>query len=138
MLGDSDAASDITQDVFIRLFEHQKKNNSIKNPKNWLFIAARNLCLNRIRDNKQTVNLDCVDREISGNNIPNHQHILLNRTLQTIPANCRESLILKEYYRLSYADIAQIMKITVPAVRSLLYKARNTLREKFKKQNLKR
>lgn len=52
----------------------------------------------------------------------------MNKAMLRLDVTHREALVLKEYEGLSYQEIAEIMRLTVPAVRSPLYKARIALK----------
>ena len=61
MLDDPDRAADITQDVFIRLFEMLRDQRTIDSPPAWLIVSARNLCLNALRTSRITRLLNELD-----------------------------------------------------------------------------
>ncbi|MFH2035948.1 MAG: RNA polymerase sigma factor [Candidatus Zixiibacteriota bacterium] len=134
MLNDRDSAGDITQEAFIRLYNNLKNNHAeIKSPRNWLFIIARNLCLNKIRDSKKEINLEMADGHDELKYIDlDPKHIQLDKAMNSLDAQFREVLIMKEYHGFSYEEMASILHINVPAVRTLLYKARIALRDNFK------
>ncbi len=136
ILGDEHMASDVTQDVFLRLFKSMGKSRKIENAKGWLFITARNLCLNKIRDGRKEVSLHSIPEETLGyDNNPDRNRIILAKSLLSLDTKYREALILKEYQGFSYKEIAEILQITVPAVRSLLFNARTRLKDNFHKIN---
>ena len=56
---------------------------------------------------------------------------LVRRALRELEFSDREVLVLREYERFSYDDISKMLNISIPAVRSRLYKARLALRGKF-------
>jgi RNA polymerase sigma-70 factor (ECF subfamily) len=133
-LNDKDAAEDVTQEAFIRLFNTLKKNSSINNGRNWLFIATRNLCYNYLRDHRKEVAIDSIENSESVIATPvRHEHLRLQKALNTMDGNYREALILKEYQGLSYYEISQVLSTTVPAVRAILYKARLQLKQNYEK-----
>jgi RNA polymerase sigma-70 factor (ECF subfamily) len=134
MLGDKDSAGDISQEVFFRLYTRQTENRAIGDVKSWLFIVARNLCLNYIRDHKRTSSLDAVtDNAGVATGTEEEQLRQLRRALLSLEPKYRETLILKEYQGFSYSEIAEITGTTIPAIRSLLYKARLQLKDAYKK-----
>ena len=134
MLGDSETAADVVQDVFLRFYGLLTNHTAIADPRSWLFISIRNACLNRIRDDRRQVRLD-PDRP----DVPCEKDTVdprlrtLRKALFSLDAAMREIVILREYQELSYKEIADVLDITVPAVRSLLYKARRQLREQYEK-----
>ena len=136
MLRDESAAGDVTQDVFLKLYKNRKNIRTIGNVKNWLFIITRNLCLNRIRDRRKEIPIHSIpDENLGYDNNPDENRVVLEKSLLSLETKYREALILKEYQGFSYKEMAEILKISVPAVRSLLFNARIRLRENFHKIN---
>lgn len=133
MLGDKQTASDITQEVFIKLFKNNSKQ--INDLKNWLFILTRNLCLNKLRDRKKEIGLETIEEESSENKIQGPQVLKLREALNQLEPNLKEVLILREYQGFSYQEISEILDISASAVKSLMFRARAKLKEVFKKIN---
>ena len=130
MLGDAHAASDVAQDAFIRLYEHQNNHHRIADVKSWLFIVARNLCLNHLRNRGRQVPLDALEDQLAQTNpAVDPRQRALRRALAGLESPYREALILKVYQGFSYREIAEILGRTIPSVRSLLFKARSMLRD---------
>ncbi|HVP36734.1 MAG TPA: RNA polymerase sigma factor [Terriglobales bacterium] len=134
MLGNKESAGDITQEVFIKLFHNQKNPGRINNLKNWLFILTRNLCLNRIRDTKKEITLDSIaDEKSSENGNSNLQVLKLQKAMSQLEPDLKESLVLREYQGFSYKQISEILSLSLPAVKSLLFRARLRLKEIYEK-----
>jgi RNA polymerase sigma-70 factor (ECF subfamily) len=133
MLGDRDVAGDVVQDVFIGLYTQMNNGTKILTPKSWLLAATRNLCLNRIRDSRKQTALEDSTHVAIDDASDEAIHDVLEAALQSLDGNLREVLILREYQNLSYAEMAEILGTTVPAVRSNLYRARIDLREAYRK-----
>jgi RNA polymerase sigma-70 factor (ECF subfamily) len=139
MLNNRDTAGDITQEAFIRLYNNLNDNANIKNPKNWLFIITRNLCLNNLRDGRREISIDrSQNDEALVYNSRSSKYIQLRNALNKLDILHREALILKEYQGFTYEEIGKILNKSVSAVRSLLYKARVQLKENFEKINNRR
>lgn len=135
MLGDPQAASDVAQDAFLRLFEHQQNHHRIGDVKSWLFIVARNLCLNRIRNRSKYVSLDGLeDRPTRAHTAADPRQRALRRALLSLDSPYRETIVLKAYQGFTYQEMAEILGKTVPAIRSLLYKARSMLRDRLESE----
>jgi RNA polymerase sigma-70 factor (ECF subfamily) len=130
MLGDKDAAADIIQDVFIRLHEHLSKRRPIDDVRSWLFIVARNLCLNYLRRHRKQQPLDCVIDSLEHSYTASDTRVAaLRKAVDRLESPYKEGLILKVYQGFAYTEIAEILGTTVPAVRAILYKARTRLRD---------
>ncbi len=137
MLGNRDSAGDIAQDVFMRLYQKQLNNSEILDVKSWLFVVARNLCLNLIRSRKKVGSLDELESAGVAAIDPSDEKLLyLRRALLSLEPQYREAIIFREYHGFSYSEIAEITGLTIPAVRSLLYRGRIELRAAFKKLNM--
>jgi len=136
MLSNKESAGDITQEVFIKLFNSKRNPAKINNLKNWLFILTRNLCLNRIRDTKKEISLDSIaDEKSIENKSTNLQVLRLQKAFNQLEPDLKEALVLREYQGFSYKEIAEILCLTVPAVKSLLFRARLRLKEVYEKTN---
>lgn len=128
MLGDRDESGDIVQEVFVRLYTQLKAGTVIAKPRSWLLTSLRNLCLNRLRDSRKYVAIENLSLPSNPAGAP---HTALESALHSLDPASREAIILREYQGLSYAEIAEMTDSTVPAVRSLLYRARNALRDTY-------
>ncbi len=135
MLGDRQTAGDITQEVFIKLFKSPNHSQPISNPKNWLFILTRNLCLNQLRDSKKEIRLEAIEEESLENQIQDSGVQKVKQALSQLEPNLKEALVLREYQGFSYQEIAEILDISVSAVKSLIFRARVRLKEIFEKIN---
>lgn len=133
MLGDTDSAGDVTQEVFIRLYRSLTDHSAILDLKSWLFICTRNLCLNYRRDRGREISLEDAPASRQPTvDQPDRSIDAVRKALAALDTKFREAIILREMEGFSYREIAHILQITVPAVRMLLYKARLALREKLK------
>jgi RNA polymerase sigma-70 factor (ECF subfamily) len=138
MLGDGDAARDLVQDVFLKVFGNRERMERPERFRSWLFTVARNHCISQMRRNRRATSLEhAPDRafavEPEPSRIEAEQDALLVRAaLAAIKEEYREVLVLREYERLSYAEIAEITGTTEEGVRSRLFKARRAIHETMK------
>jgi len=130
MLGDRQAAGDVVQDVFLRLHRQRQDQNHIQNVEAWLFIVARNLCLNQLRNQSKLVSLDSLENSPAEATTDPRQSAL-RQALASLDSPYREAIILKVYQGFSYQEIAGMLGKTTPAVRSILFKARCMLRDRI-------
>jgi RNA polymerase sigma-70 factor (ECF subfamily) len=136
MLGNKEAAGDVTQEVFMKLFKSRDNPIKINHLNSWLFILTRNLCLNQIRDAKIKIGLESIEIENpTGKEATAWENIKLQKALSNLEPDLKEALILKEYQGFSYVEISEIMGTSVGSVKSLLYKARIRLKEIYGKTN---
>ncbi len=149
MLGDDCDAEDIAQQVFIRVWKSAARYEPTAKFTTWLFKITRNLVFNELRRRKRhpTRSLDATmdddDRPLQipdpGTKAPDDA--LLNDEMQSaiqkaideLPEIQRMAIILRRYDDIPYEDIGEILGLSVPAVKSVLFRARTELREKLKK-----
>ncbi len=129
MLGSSVEAEDMFQEVFIRVWQRSYQFTEEKSVSGWIFTIAHNLCLNRIRDRKVLDRLDdhtnlTVEHVELGENWGER----IQSALEQVPPENREPFVLFEYQGLSYQEIADVMKLSIAAVKSRIYRAREELR----------
>lgn len=147
MLGNSSDSEDIAQLVFIRVWKHAKRYKPDSKFTTYLYTIARNLVYNesRRRSRKKTVSSDQreEDHHLQHPADPASQpdSTLLTAELQqaidaaihSLPENQRMAVVLRRYENLPYEEIAQVLDTSVASVKSLLFRARTTLRETLAK-----
>ncbi len=134
MLLDRDAAQDVTQETFIRVYENRDRLLRSGAFKSWLFTIARNQCLNYLR---RTVRQETLDHDVplpagegTGAQYERNEAVqLVNRVLAALKPDYREIIVLREYQNLNYEEIAAVTRSTVSAVKSKLFKARRKMAE---------
>ena len=143
MLGNSSDSEDIAQLVFIRVWKHARRYKPDNKFTTYLYTIMRNLVYNetRRRARKKTVSTNQREDEhhLQHPDDPSAQpdSTLLNVELQNaidsaisaLPENQRLAVVLRRYENLPYEEIAIVLKTSVPSVKSLLFRARTTLRE---------
>ena len=143
MLGNPSDAEDIAQQVFLRIWRNARRYRPDAKFTTYIFTITRNLVFNesRRRGRKKEVSSD--EREESSHQRlaahPDHQpdSALLQAELQqavdaaiaALPEAQRLAVVLRRYEQCSYEEIASVLKLSVSAVKSLLFRARTTLRE---------
>jgi RNA polymerase sigma-70 factor (ECF subfamily) len=129
MLGNAQEAEDMYQEVFIRVYERRHQFAEDKSLSGWIFTIAHNLCLNRIRDRRPTESLDGV-YGLAGET-PEFGEDWGSRiqwALDQVPTENKEPFLLFEYQGLTYQEIAETLGLTIPAVKSRIYRTREQLR----------
>jgi RNA polymerase sigma factor (sigma-70 family) len=135
MLASREDAEDVLQEVFAAAFSAMLADDRPINVRPWLYRIARNRCLNHLR--RQTaVGVDSMDIHLAdhGSTTADKVHKReefreLVGDVQTLPETQRTALLLREIDALSYEQIAEAMDTTVPAIKSLLVRARVSLAE---------
>jgi len=145
MLNSQEDAEDIAQQVFVRVWKSAKRYKPTAKFSTWLMTITRNLVLNEVRrrTRKPIWFLEEQDENASGRvpdqSAPNPSKTIEQNELETavdqaiseLPEPQRMAVVLRRFEEMPYEEIGQIMKMSVPAVKSLLFRARTTLREKL-------
>ena len=125
--GDSDEAKDITSETFIRLWT-TKNDIVVETVKAFLFKIAKNLFLQKKRNQKQNVDLDenIIDSAPQPDTITEVRSELQNvlNAMQKLPEIDRIALIMKTHDGLSYQEISRVLGISVSAIKVKIHRAR--------------
>lgn len=137
ILGSHDAAMEISQEAFIRVYRNFDKYDRQKNFFTWYYKILKNLCLNFIRDNKRRKEENITGKDYYNENIfESYEQKELNQKLKEallrLDIEDREIITLKEFENLSYNEIAETLGIAKGTVMSRLFYARKRLAEKMK------
>lgn len=147
-LGSREIAEDLTQDVFVKVYKSASMYNPQAKFQTWLLTIARNISLNELRRlKKPMVSLDetvvgeegDMTRQIEDSSATaTDQEILqkekgaaVKKAIFELPEQQRMAVILRRYHEMSYEEIAKTMNTTVKAVKSLLNRAKENLRQKL-------
>lgn len=152
MLGDTSEAEDITQMTFLRIHRAAPKYRPTARFTTWMFAILRNLVFNEARRRKRHrghVSLDApvafsdgsATRELAHPNqagpdaeaLQAELESQIQAALQALPEQQRLAMVLLRYEDLSYEQIAEVLRTSVPAVKSLIFRAREVLRIRLKK-----
>jgi RNA polymerase sigma-70 factor (ECF subfamily) len=139
MLGDADAADDVAQEVFVRVYRNIGDYRPRTKFSTWLFALARNAAIDHLRWRKRhpTESLDAgvpipasstVATEVAAREVGDHIAVAVAK----LPEDQKTALILSEYHGMTYGEIAQIMHCSEKSVESRLYRAKQILRERLK------
>ncbi len=146
MLGNNSDVEDVAQQVFVRVWKSAKRYQPRAKFTTWLLKITRNLVFNELRRRKRHA-LNPLQSEEGGEEMQlKDEHVqtpdasLLEAELQgaiesaigQLPDSQRMAVILRRYEELSYDQIADVLDQSVPAVKSLLFRARTELRERLK------
>ncbi|MGN6664193.1 MAG: sigma-70 family RNA polymerase sigma factor [Solirubrobacterales bacterium] len=135
MLGSTEDAEDVLQEVFVNAYKAMLADEREINLRPWLYRIARNRCLNYLRKPKADAqeSMDMVpevDAASTAERVHNREEFRqLLADVNKLPETQRSALLLREMDALSYEEIAAAMDTTVPSVKSLLVRARISLAE---------
>lgn len=141
MLGNSKDAEDAAQESFIRAYQHLKKFDPNRSFATWLLSIASHYCIDRMRKRRLlTISTDVLPAEIiPDHNAPNpekefreqEQEALIEYLLKDLKPVDRAAVILRYWHEYSEVEIAEALGLTVSAVKSRLYRSRQTLSNSF-------
>lgn len=146
MLGNNSDVEDLAQQVFIRVWRSAKRYVPRAKFTTWLLTITRNLVFNELRRRKRHAALplqsgnEGEELQIEDQHSATPDESLLEGELQRaidsaiaeLPETQRMALVLRRYQELSYDEIADVLQQSIPAVKSLLFRARTELRERLR------
>ena len=148
-LRDETEAEDLAQNVFLQVYKSRSRYVRTAKFSTWLFTIARNLCLNEIRRRSRHP-AESLEETHAEHDQPQRQyedkkvflpsekilHVELaqkiEEALAELPENQRSAILLCRQEELSYEEIAEILDCSLSATKSLIYRGRETLKEKLK------
>jgi RNA polymerase sigma-70 factor, ECF subfamily len=147
MVRDTAVAEDLAQEVFLRVYRARQEYAPSAKFTTWMFRIATNLALNSVRDNRhrqmeismdQTVDtgedeqqpLQVADRAptVEQELVARSRAELILKTIYALPEKQRAAVLLHKYQELGYDEIARVLECSESAVKSLLFRAYETLR----------
>ena len=135
MLGSTEDAEDVLQEVFVNAYRAMLADEREINLRPWLYRIARNRCLNQLRkptaDAQESMDMvPAVEASSTAEKVHNREEFRqILSDVNKLPETQRAALLLREMDALSYEEIAAAMETTVPSVKSLLVRARISLAE---------
>jgi RNA polymerase sigma-70 factor (ECF subfamily) len=146
MVRDPSLAEDLAQEVFLRIYQARARYRPDARFTTWLYRIATNLALNAIRDRKgEAPHADTGDLEDGSG--PSHladsrpnveqqlmqsdRERLIRQAVEELPERQRAAVILHKYQNVDYQQIAKILGVSESAVKSLLFRAYESLRTRL-------
>lgn len=131
-LGNSSEAEDLAQEVFLKIYFGAKKYEPLSAFSTWLYRITANLCLDTIRKKKSAELPENVPDLSLG---PEQEYKkkkleeLVKNALDRLSPNERIAVILARYENKNMKEIAEIMNVSVSAVKSILHRAKFKLKD---------
>jgi RNA polymerase sigma-70 factor (ECF subfamily) len=139
MLSNADEAEQAAQEAFIRAWTRLDSYNPQHKFSTWLLSITSNYCIDLIRKRrKQLLSIDgplpphpaLTSEQSKGPEaqaVQGEEQEVVQALLQSLPEEYREAVVLRYWYDMSYDEIAEVMKTTVSAIKSRLFRARRQL-----------
>ncbi|MFY0543077.1 RNA polymerase sigma factor [Brevibacillus sp. H7] len=131
-------AEDICQETFYKAYKSIHSFRDVEATfSTWLYTIARNSVLSELRKSRNsdvyledTVQIPVVsiERLPEQELLRNEREVLVRQAINSLPEKQRSALILREYEQMDYNEIASILDLTVSSVKSLLFRARQSIR----------
>jgi RNA polymerase sigma-70 factor, ECF subfamily len=149
LVGNREQAEDLTQEVFLRVYRARKTYQPGAKFATWLFSIANNAASNSLRDRsrRHEITLQTHDSgplgarpldkmlQASSGQLPTRQldraemRDIVRMSVESLGERQRMAVLLSKFEGMSYAEIAEVMEISTQALKSLLSRARENLRE---------
>jgi RNA polymerase sigma-70 factor (ECF subfamily) len=134
------AAEDLAQEVFLRVYRSRQTYEASAKFTTWLYRIATNLAVNHARDTRHEpdddtgTTLELPDGTLNAEQVMVRQERLLaiRQKVEALPEQQRLAVIMHKYQQMDYKQIADVLKKSESATKSLLFRAYETLREQLK------
>jgi len=149
MVRSREQAEDLAQEVFIRVYRAREEYVPSAKFTTWLFRIATNLALNSLRDHRHQKLETSIDAPITADAEEGDERIfelpdkhptveqemveearkkMIRHAIEKLPEKQRAAVLLHKYQELDYSEIARILSCSESALKSLLFRAYETLR----------
>jgi RNA polymerase sigma-70 factor (ECF subfamily) len=148
MVQNQPVAEELAQEVFLRVYRSRSSYEPAARFTTWLFRIATHLALNWLRDGKNERLQERLDEEGEGQTVrrevpdrrPSAEQFLLEQVrrdeiraaIAALPAKQRAAVLMHKYQEMEYAQIAGALSCSESAVKSLLFRAYETLRARLR------
>jgi len=143
-------AEDLAQEVFLRVYRSREGYEATAKFTTWLYRIATNLAVNHARDTRHErpenmVSLDEPDQEtgqtldVADVKLTAEERLVrrerlaaIRQRVQELPERQRLAVMMHKYQQMDYRQIAEVLKLSESATKSLLFRAYETLRQQLK------
>jgi RNA polymerase sigma-70 factor (ECF subfamily) len=141
-LGDSSRAEDVSQDIFVKVYRARMKYEPKAKFSTWLYRIAVNHCLNEIRARKSQPSVAAPVNDLLEQPSGEDPDARISRSelqqavkgaIDSLPENQRMAVILARYEDMSYDEIGETMGMSLEAVKSVLFRAKENLKQALSK-----
>jgi RNA polymerase sigma-70 factor (ECF subfamily) len=140
--GNPAVAEELAQDVFVRVYRAASGYRPEARFSTWLFTIVRNVCMNyRSREGKYDLQMDSeLKQEMAAVDQPDPEESLIRierrrkvrDAVKSLPETLRLPLILHQFQHLSYEEVAEVLEVSLAAVKVRIHRARIALVDELK------
>jgi len=145
MLGDYEASLDVSQEVFIKVYNSLSRYSSEYKFSTWLYRIAHNAAIDHMRrnsvcpqsletenaDGTYQIQIECPKPTPEQNRERSEWRTEISHVVKRLPAAYRELILLRHSQDLSYDEIAEVTGLPLGTVKNRLFRAREMMREIF-------
>ena len=146
MVQNQAVAEELAQEVFLRVYRSRSTYEATAKFTTWLFRIATHLALNALRDGKNERSQERLDddaggmpvRQVSDRRPSVEQSLVyqarldeIRRAIAALPEKQRAAVLMHKYEEMEYSQIAKVLSCSESAVKSLLFRAYETLRARL-------
>jgi RNA polymerase sigma-70 factor (ECF subfamily) len=128
-------AEDLTQNVFLRMLKYRNSYREGAKFQSWIYQMARNVFMDHYQESKSKngfVKMETLpDRMDEDYQDTERQEKVLHQSLQRLPDEQRELLVLTRFQHMKYEEVAEIMNTSVANIKVKVHRAINKLREHY-------
>jgi RNA polymerase sigma-70 factor, ECF subfamily len=146
MLGEMEAAEDAAQDTFLKAYQNLHRYDAGRSFATWLLSIAAHHCIDKLRrkrfvtfsiDEDEEQQVEIPDRQApdpEAEAVNKQEREYLQGLLQKLEPLDRAAIVMRYWHDASEVEIAQALKLTVPAVKSRLHRARHALASQWENE----
>ena len=146
MVQNQSVAEELAQEVFLRVYRSRANYEPTAKFTTWLFRIASHLALNWIRDRRHERGQESLDqesqdgmvRQVSDHGPTAEQSLVreskfeeIRRAIQSLPEKQKAAVLMHKYEEMEYSQIAAVLECSESAVKSLLFRAYESLRARL-------
>ena len=150
MVGDYDAALDLTQDVFIKVYNSLARYRSEFKFSTWIYKIAHNAAIDHLRRYavREQVLANGADGDRRENSVESQRltpeqetereerRCGIESVVKSLPAAYRELIVLRHSHDLSYDEIAEVTGLPLGTVKNRLFRARDAMRDQLLRRGI--
>ena len=144
-VGKHDAAEDLAQDIFLKIFKSLNTFDRRANFQTWLISVSRNLCIDHYRSVRKE--RETIDRDVDPNELSPASHeispvahleqrdrvVLLRQALAELPDTLKTAVLMRDIQEMTYQEIADQLHLPEGTVKSRINRGRTELARHVKR-----